>query len=152
VLPSLVDEFAARRAQLRNNSLIHSISRDSRKSLQNLTISSADYGHCWGRVVCYTFYQLFFPVVCGIMKGAASKPLTAVLFPSSLLQPRVSHCFSGLVKVKATLRLTVSQSVCLGVEPRLGLMTRCFFLLESYCPVHVGRPLWREVGSVICQS
>jgi hypothetical protein len=34
-----------------------------------------------------------------------------------------------------------SQSVCLGVEPRLGLMTRCFFLFESYCPVHVGRPL-----------
>jgi hypothetical protein len=28
------------------------------------------------------------------------------------------------VKVKVTLRLTVSQSVCLGVEPRLGLMTR----------------------------
>jgi hypothetical protein len=28
------------------------------------------------------------------------------------------------VKVKVILRLTVSQSVCLGVEPRLGLMTR----------------------------
>jgi hypothetical protein len=35
------------------------------------------------------------------------------------------------VKVKVTLRLTVSQSVCLGVEPRLGLMTRCFFLFET---------------------
>jgi hypothetical protein len=54
------------------------------------------------------------------------------------------------LKVKVTLRLTVSQSICVGVEPRLGLMTRCFFLFESYCPVHVGRPLWREVGSVIC--
>jgi hypothetical protein len=31
------------------------------------------------------------------------------------------------VKVKVTLRLTVSQSVCLGVEPRLGLMTRYLF-------------------------
>jgi hypothetical protein len=31
-------------------------------------------------------------------------------------------------------------------------MTRCFFLFDSYCFVHVGRPLWREVGSVICQS
>jgi hypothetical protein len=61
--------------------------------------------------------------------------------------PDVSSC-----KVKVTLRLTVSQSVYLGVEPRLGLMTRCFFLFESYCPVHVGRPLWREFGSVICQS
>jgi hypothetical protein len=32
------------------------------------------------------------------------------------------------VKVKVTLRLTVSQSVCLGVEPNLGLLTRIFFL------------------------
>jgi hypothetical protein len=36
-----------------------------------------------------------------------------------------------LVQVQVTLRLTVgqsiSQSVCLGVEPRLGLMTRFFF-------------------------
>jgi hypothetical protein len=30
------------------------------------------------------------------------------------------------VKVKIMLRLTVSQSVCLSVEPRLGLMTRCY--------------------------
>jgi hypothetical protein len=28
------------------------------------------------------------------------------------------------LRVRVTLRLTVSQSVCLGVEPRLGLMTR----------------------------
>jgi hypothetical protein len=54
------------------------------------------------------------------------------------------------VKVKVTLRLTVSQSVRLGVEPRLRHTTRYYFLFESYCPVHVGRPLWREVGSVVC--
>jgi hypothetical protein len=30
-------------------------------------------------------------------------------------------------QTKVTLRLTVSQSVCLGVEPRLGLMTRYLF-------------------------
>jgi hypothetical protein len=30
-------------------------------------------------------------------------------------------------------------------------MTRYFFLFESYCPVHVGRPVWREDGSVVCQ-
>jgi hypothetical protein len=29
-------------------------------------------------------------------------------------------------------------------------MTRCFFLFESYCPVHMGSPLWREFGSVTC--
>jgi hypothetical protein len=31
---------------------------------------------------------------------------------------------SSQVKVKVTLRLTVSHSVSLGVEPHLGLMTR----------------------------
>jgi hypothetical protein len=41
---------------------------------------------------------------------------------------------------------SVGQFVCLGVEHRLGLMTRFFFLFESYCPVHMGRPVWREVG------
>jgi hypothetical protein len=38
-----------------------------------------------------------------------------------------NHC-RGKVKVKLTLRLTVNQSVCLGVEPALGLVTRFFFL------------------------
>jgi hypothetical protein len=57
-----------------------------------------------------------------------------------------------LVKFKVTLWLTVSKSVCLGVETRLGLMTRCIFLFESNCPLHVGRSLWREVGFVICPS
>jgi hypothetical protein len=58
----------------------------------------------------------------------------------------------GRVRVRVTLQLTVSQSVCLGVEPDLGLLTRDNFFLESYCFVIWGRPLWREVGSVICQS
>jgi hypothetical protein len=35
-------------------------------------------------------------------------------------------------QVKVTLRLTVSQSVSLGVEPHLGLMTRYFLLVDSY--------------------
>jgi hypothetical protein len=34
------------------------------------------------------------------------------------------------VSVSVTLRLTVSQSVCLGVEPNLGQLTRVYFLLE----------------------
>jgi hypothetical protein len=44
------------------------------------------------------------------------------------------------VRVRVTLRPPVSRSVSLGVEPRLGLMTRCY-VHDSY---------WRVVGSVIC--
>jgi hypothetical protein len=51
------------------------------------------------------------------------------------------------VKVKVTLQLTVSQSVSLGVEPHLGLMTR-LLPFYSYGLVFVGRLLWQEDGSV----
>jgi hypothetical protein len=44
-------------------------------------------------------------------------------------------------KVKVTLRLTVGQSVSLGVEPHVGLMTRYLLLFESYGLVFAGRPL-----------
>jgi hypothetical protein len=87
------------------------------------------------------------------------------LFPSSdeglktrtLLSPlgrsNFSHWITYVrVRVRVTLQLTVSQSVRLGVEPRLGLMTRYLFLYESCHPVYMGRPLWREDGSVVCQS
>jgi hypothetical protein len=45
------------------------------------------------------------------------------------------------VRVRVTLRLTVSQSVCLGVEPHLGHMTRNLFIDligESYSLVYGG--------------
>jgi hypothetical protein len=47
------------------------------------------------------------------------------------------------VRVRVTLQLTVSQSVCLGVEPNLGLLTRdiiiiIFFFFESYSLVLFG--------------
>jgi hypothetical protein len=42
------------------------------------------------------------------------------------------------VEVKVTLRLTVSQSVSLGVDPCLGLMTRCLLLFDSYGLIFVG--------------
>jgi hypothetical protein len=35
------------------------------------------------------------------------------------------------VKVKVTLQLTVSQSLCQGIEPILGLVTRYYFLSEG---------------------
>jgi hypothetical protein len=37
------------------------------------------------------------------------------------------------VEVEVTLRLTFSQSVCLAVEPTLGLATRYYFLSERCC-------------------
>jgi hypothetical protein len=45
---------------------------------------------------------------------------------------------------------SVSQSVSLGVEPHLGLMTRYILLFDNYGLDFVGRPLWREDGSVFC--
>jgi hypothetical protein len=45
--------------------------------------------------------------------------------------------YHSFVKVKVTLRLTVSQSVSLEV----GLKTRCLLLCDSYGLVYVGRPL-----------
>jgi hypothetical protein len=44
-------------------------------------------------------------------------------------------------KVKVTLRLTVSQSVSLGVEPHQGRMTKYLLLFDSYGLVFVGRLL-----------
>jgi hypothetical protein len=45
------------------------------------------------------------------------------------------------IEVKVTLRLTVSQSVNLGVKPHLGHMTRYLLLCDSYGSVLGGRPL-----------
>jgi hypothetical protein len=44
-------------------------------------------------------------------------------------------------QVKVMLRLTASQSVCLGVKFSLELVTRYYFLSESCCVVSVGCPL-----------
>jgi hypothetical protein len=51
------------------------------------------------------------------------------------------------VQVQVTLRLTVSHSVSLGVEPHLGPMTRYLLLFGIYGLSH---PLWREDGSAFC--
>jgi hypothetical protein len=59
------------------------------------------------------------------------------------------------VEVEVALRLTVGQSICLGVEPTLGLATRYYLLFgcwQSCGLVSVGRPLWREDGYAICSA
>jgi hypothetical protein len=45
------------------------------------------------------------------------------------------------VKVNVTLRLKISQSVSLGVEPHLRIVTRYLLLFDSYGLDYVGRPL-----------
>jgi hypothetical protein len=45
-------------------------------------------------------------------------------------------------KVKVTLRLSVIQSVCLGVEPALELVTRYYFLSEGFCLKVAVLSLW----------
>jgi hypothetical protein len=59
--------------------------------------------------------------------------LLTIMLYSVVLLPKV--------KVKVTLRLTVSQSASLCVELHLGLMTRYLLLLDSYGLVFVGRSL-----------
>jgi hypothetical protein len=65
-------------------------------------------------------------------------------------------CLSWLslreAEVEVTLWLKVSQSVYLGVEPTLRLVTRYYFLSESCGLVSVRRPLWREDRSAVCSA
>jgi hypothetical protein len=56
---------------------------------------------------------------------------------------------------EVTLRLTVSQSVCLGIEHPCGTCDQILLpvgmLLSEICGlVSLGRPLWREDGYAIC--
>jgi hypothetical protein len=61
--------------------------------------------------------------------------------------PRI-YSISTKVKVKVTLRLTVSQSICLDVEPHLVFMARCL-----YCCVFVGALSDEKSGlSIVSQT
>jgi hypothetical protein len=77
----------------------------------------------------------------------------AVIFSVSLSITKIPVNWSFL-EAEVNLRLTVSQSVCLGVEPTLTYDQMLFpawrLLSESCCLLHVRRPLWREDGSVVC--
>jgi hypothetical protein len=56
------------------------------------------------------------------------------------------------VATQVTLRPTVNRPVSPGVKPRLGPKTRFLLLSDSCGFVDVGRPIWREDGSVICRG
>jgi hypothetical protein len=65
-------------------------------------------------------------------------------------------CYSFEVEIEVTLRLTASQSVCLGVGHPFGAHDQIFFFPFSCQKIALvfvlGRPLWREEGSVICSA
>jgi hypothetical protein len=77
--------------------------------------------------------------------------------PSLLFtDPCTTDCWpvTALFKVKVILRLTVSQSVLVsypiwGIWPGICLLVLILRKLQSCL---CGRPLWREVRSVICRS
>jgi hypothetical protein len=48
--------------------------------------------------------------------------------------------FQFKVKVKVKLRLTVSQSVCLGVEPKYGTFDQSFFFFKVTVLSFIGAP------------
>jgi hypothetical protein len=60
------------------------------------------------------------------------------------------HMFRQCVKINVMLRWTVSRPVCLGVKPHLRSKTRRLLLSGSCGFVDLGRPFWREDGSVVC--
>jgi hypothetical protein len=59
---------------------------------------------------------------------------------------------TSVPRVRVTSQLTVSQSVYLGVEPRLGLMTRYLLTNVKVTVLSMGHTLWQEVGCVVCHS
>jgi hypothetical protein len=73
---------------------------------------------------------------------------------SSTLVGLATRCYF-LSKFEVTLRLTVCQSVCLDIEHPRGTCDQILLpvgmLLSEICSlVSVGRPLWREDESAIC--
>jgi hypothetical protein len=65
--------------------------------------------------------------------------------------------FASSSKLEVTLRLTVGQSICLGIEHHCGTCDQILLpvgmLLSEICGlVSVERPLWRDDGSAICSE
>jgi hypothetical protein len=89
---------------------------------------------------------------CLRFETSLSSPPTTLRVTVEVFEPASTQVAAG-VWVWVTLRLTVCQSVCLGIEPRPELMARYLLLFDNFCIVFGGgRPLWREGGSVFCQS
>jgi hypothetical protein len=100
----------------------------------------------WSRIIGHfkqkKVYMYMYHIPNGFRDRAISLYSSKIVYKKEILRTQV--------KDKVTLRLTVSRSVGLGVEPHLGLMTSYLLLFDSYGLVFVGRPLWRQDRSVFC--
>jgi hypothetical protein len=95
-------------------------------SVWQLWVSCCEEPFLTWRWVCNLLVQL----LLGLARGIALGPKfhrTQTIFYCSFETPQL-----GQVKVKVTLRPTVSQSVCLGVQPNLGLLTTVCFLSQVH--------------------
>jgi hypothetical protein len=83
--------------------------------------------------------------------AVSGQRLGKYILPATDTNETIERCFLCRpfrdVISKGKSYLTVSQSVCLGVEPCLGLMTRYYLLFDSYCLV-LGRTLSLTRGLV----
>jgi hypothetical protein len=105
--------------------------------------------HFLRRLSFRSAYQLFSPELSFQFSAATANSGDSQI--SSTADSQLTLNSSIIKSVSVTWRLTVSQSVSLGVEPHLGLMPRYLLLFDSCGLVFVGRPLWREDGSVESQ-
>jgi hypothetical protein len=81
--------------------------------------------------------------------------VSSVLFTICCTRVAPADCITdAVVKVKVTLRLTVSQSVSqyVLVSSQIWDFWPELFFFKVTVLSFLGRPLWREVGSVMCQS
>jgi hypothetical protein len=97
-------------------------------------------------LLLFDYYVILLGV--GVLLAADSLSTSSSGYRASLWDPKpdfillfflrltITFFFFRLLRVRVTLQLTVSQSVCLGVEPNLGLLSFELFLLPT-----VSRPL-----------
>jgi hypothetical protein len=123
---------------------------------------------CNKSLVRYTWWQIGYatgwdllakgkPIGAGVHQAwSPCKRVCNVCTVLKMFQILVKRTWSVMEEeVEVTLRLTISQSVCLGIEHPCGTCDQILLpvgmLLSEICDlVSVGRPLWRVDGSAIC--
>jgi hypothetical protein len=95
---------------------------------QNLIVAPVNLNHRSHYIVT----RLISGVHVTILSQIRDFPFRGLL---RLVGSRWMYSIPPPLRFSVTLRLTVSQSVCLGVEPRLGLMTQDLLVFDSCCLV-----------------